>query len=161
GERAEEPSIFSKIGETEHTSTLAGWIAKKSLRETREALMEGFGGRVIVNEPALTPEEMAEAPRIYDNPTIVSASEFLWCVVSPAKSTEYDPSPLMAIFLPLFFGIMVGDIGYGLIIAAFALIMKWKFSDRDWLQHLMNVLILGAIWTIIFGWLYGEFLGDL
>jgi len=161
GERAEELSIFSKIGQTEYTFMLAGWIPKKSLRETREALMEGFGGRVIVNEPALTPEEMAEAPTFYDNPRIVKPFEFLMCVVSPAKSTEYDPSPLMAIFLPLFFGIMVGDIGYGLIIAAFALIMKWKFSDRDWLQHLMNVLILGAIWTIIFGWLYGEFLGDL
>ena len=161
GERTEELSIFSKIGQTEYTFVLAGWIPKKTLTETRDILKDTFGGRVIVNELVLSSEEMAEAPTFYDNPSFVKPFEFLMRVVSPAKSTEVDPSPLMAIFLPLFFGIMVGDIGYGIIIIAFALIMKWKFSDRDWLQHLMNVLILGAIWAVIFGWLYGEFLGDL
>lgn len=161
GERTEELSIFAKIGQTEYTFVLAGWIPKKTLKETRNALRDIFRGRVIVNELILTPEEMAEAPTFYDNPRFVKPFEFLMRVVSPAKSTEFDPSPVMAIFLPLFFGIMVGDIGYGLIIIAFALIMKWKFSDRDWLQHLMNVLIMGAIWSILFGWLYGEFFGDL
>lgn len=161
GERTEELSIFSKIGQTEYTFVLAGWIPKKTLRETRDALKDTSGGRVIVHELVLTPDEMAEAPTFYDNPRFVKPFEFLMRVVSPAKSTEFDPSPIMAIFLPLFFGIMVGDIGYGLIIFAFALIMKWKFPDRDWLQHLMNVLIIGAIWSIFFGWLYGEFFGDL
>jgi V/A-type H+-transporting ATPase subunit I len=161
GERSEELSIFSKIGQTEYTFVIAGWIPKKSLKDTRNSLKDTFGGRVIVNELTLTPDEMAEAPTFYDNPRIVKPFEFLMRVVSPAKSIEFDPSPVMAIFLPLFFGIMVGDIGYGLIILAFALIMKWKYHDRDWLQHLMNILIIGAIWSILFGWLYGEFFGDL
>jgi V/A-type H+/Na+-transporting ATPase subunit I len=160
GERSEELSIFSKIGQTEYTFVVAGWIPKKSLRDTRNSLRDAFGGRVIVNELPLTPDEMAEAPTFYDNPGFVKPFEFLMRVVSPAKSTEFDPSPVMAIFLPLFFGIMVGDIGYGLIILAFAFIMKWKYHDRDWLQHLMNILIIGAIWSILFGWLYGEFFGD-
>ncbi len=161
GERTEELSIFSKIGQTEYTFVLAGWIPKKSLKETKDALKDTFEGRVIVHELVLTPNEMAEAPTFYDNPSFVKPFEFLMRVVSPAKSTEFDPSPIMAIFLPLFFGIMVGDIGYGLIILAFAIIMKWKFADREWLQHLMNVLIMGALWAIFFGWLYGEFFGDL
>jgi V/A-type H+/Na+-transporting ATPase subunit I len=161
GERSEELSIFSKIGQTEYTFVVAGWIPKKSLKDTRNSLKDTFGGRVIVNELTLTPDEMAEAPTFYDNPRIVKPFEFLMRVVSPAKSIEFDPSPVMAIFLPLFFGIMVGDIGYGLIILAFALIMKWQYHDRDWLQHLMNILIIGAIWSILFGWLYGEFFGDL
>jgi V/A-type H+-transporting ATPase subunit I len=105
---------------------------------------------------------MAKAPTFYDNPRFVKPFEYLMKVVSPARSTEIDPSPIMAIFLPLFFGIMVGDIGYGLIIFAFANIVKWKFSDRgDWLKYLMNVLIIGSLWAIFFGWLYGEFFGDL
>lgn len=162
GERTEELSIFSKIGQTEYTFVILGWTPKKSLKNTHTALKDTFGGRVIVNELTLTPDQMAEAPTFYDNPRFVKPFEYLMKVVSPARSTEIDPSPLMAIFLPLFFGIMVGDIGYGLIIFAFALIVKWKFSDRgDWLQYLMNILIIGAIWSIFFGWLYGEFFGDL
>ncbi len=160
-ERADELSIFSKIGQTEYTFVILGWIPKKFLKDTLTAIRNTFGGRVIVNELTLTPEQMAEAPTFYDNPRFVKPFEYLMKVVSPAKSTEIDPSPIMAIFLPLFFGIMVGDIGYGLIIFAFANIVKWKFSDRgDWLKHLMNVLIIGSLWAIFFGWLYGEFFGD-
>jgi len=128
GERTEELSIFAKIGQTEYTFVLAGWIPKKSLKETRDALKDTFGGRVIVNELVLSPDEMAQAPTFYDNPSFVKPFEFLMRVVSPAKSTEFDPSPVMAIFLPIFFGIMVGDMGYGLIIIAFASLMQWKFS---------------------------------
>ncbi len=161
-ERAEELSIFSKIGKTEYTFVIVGWIPKKTLKDTRTELKDSFGGRVIVNELTLTPDEMANAPTFYDNPRFVKPFEYLMKVVSPARSTEIDPSPIMAIFLPLFFGIMVGDIGYGLIIFAFANIVKWKFSDRgDWLKYLMNVLIIGSLWAIFFGWLYGEFFGDL
>jgi V/A-type H+-transporting ATPase subunit I len=159
-ERTDELSIYSKIGQTEYTFVVLGWIPKKFLKDTRTVLKETFGGRVIVNELTLSPDEMAKAPTFYDNPRFVKPFEYLMKVVSPARSTEIDPSPLMAIFMPLFFGIMVGDIGYGLIILAFALIMRWKFK-MDWLQQLMMVLVLGSIWTIFFGWLYGEFFGDL
>jgi len=159
-ERTEELGIFSKIGQTEYTFVLAGWIPKKSLRDTIHILKDAFAGRVIINELVLTSDEMADAPTYYDNPRFVKPFEYLMRVVSPAKSTELDPSPLMAIFFPIFFGIMVGDIAYGLIIIAFAITMKWKFSDRDWLQYLMNILIISSIWTILFGWLYGEFFGD-
>jgi V/A-type H+-transporting ATPase subunit I len=159
-ERTDELSIYSKIGQTEYTFVVLGWIPKKFLKDIRTVLKETFGGRVIVNELTLSPDEMAKAPTFYDNPRFVKPFEYLMKVVSPARSTEIDPSPLMAIFMPLFFGIMVGDIGYGLIILAFALIMRWKFK-MDWLQQLMMVLVLGSIWTIFFGWLYGEFFGDL
>jgi len=160
GERSEEMSIFSKIGQTEYTFVVAGWIPKKSLKNMKNGLRDAFSGRVIVNELTVTPDEMADAPTFYDNPRFVKPFEYLMKVVSPAKSTEFDPSPLMAIFFPVFFGIMVGDIAYGLIILAFALILKWKFPERDWLQHLMNILLIASIWIIFFGWLYGEFFGD-
>jgi V/A-type H+-transporting ATPase subunit I len=159
-ERTDEISILSKIGQTEYTFVLAGWIPKKTLNNLQTTLKDEFGGRVIVIELTLTADEMEDAPTFYDNPRFVKPFEYLMKVISPAKSTEIDPSPLMAIFFPIFFGIMVGDIAYGLIIIAFALIMKWKFSDREWLQYIMNILIISALWTVLFGWLYGEFFGN-
>lgn len=159
-DRNEELGVFSKIGQTDYTFVILGWIPKKFLNDTRNELKEAFGGRVVVNEIQVSPEEMADAPTFYDNPRIVKPFEYLMRVISPAKSQEIDPSPLLAIFFPIFFGIMVGDIAYGLIILVFALIVKWKFRDRDWLQHLMNILIIVSFPTLFFGWLYGEFFGD-
>jgi len=81
---------------------LAGWIPKKSLKDTRNSLREASGGRVIINELTLTPDEMADAPTFYDNPDCQTL-RILMKVVSPAKSIEFDPSPLMAIFFPHIF----------------------------------------------------------
>jgi V/A-type H+-transporting ATPase subunit I len=66
----------------------------------------------------------------------------------------------MAIFFPLFFGIMVGDIGYGLVILALAIAAKAKLKTMAWVRDLANIMIISSIPTIIFGFIFGEFFGD-
>jgi V/A-type H+-transporting ATPase subunit I len=56
---------------------------------------------------------------------------------------------------------MVGDIAYGIIILVFALIVKNRYKMELWLQHLMNILIISSVPTIFFGFLFGEFFGNL
>jgi V/A-type H+-transporting ATPase subunit I len=160
-DRNAELSVFSKFGQTEYTFVIMGWIPKKFLKKTKKALSDTFGARVILNEIDVPREKMDTAPTFYDNPSFVKPFEFLVQIVSSPKYRELDPSPFMTIFFPIFFGIMVGDIGYGLVILAFALIMKWKFRQHEWLQYLMKILIICSIPTIFFGYLYGEFFGDL
>ncbi|MDD1700081.1 MAG: V-type ATP synthase subunit I [Methanoregula sp.] len=159
-DRNDEASVFGKFGQTQYTFVIQGWIPKKYLQRTKEALNNIFGTRVIVNELDVNPEKMDEAPTFYDNPAIVKPFEFLMALVSPPKYREVDPSPILAIFFPIFFGLMVGDIAYGAIILVFAAFMKKKYKTEIWLQHLMNILILSSIPSIFFGVLYGEFFGD-
>ncbi len=159
-DRLSEMSVFSKFAQTDYTFVIMGWIPKKYLDRTRKALASTFGNRVILQEVALAPEEMEEAPTFYDNPEIVKPFEYILRLISPPKYQEIDPSPLITIFFPIFFGLMVGDIAYGFIILAFALIMKKRYPKEFWLQHLMNILVISAIPSIFFGFLFGEFLGD-
>jgi len=159
-DRNEEAAVFNKFGQTEYTFLIMGWIPKKYLNRTREALNKTFGNRVIVIELEVSPEKMDEAPTFYDNPAIVKPFEFLMQLISPAKYREVDPSPLMAIFFPFFFGLMVGDIAYGLIILGIALIVKKKYKMELWLQHLMDILIISSVPSIFFGILFGEFFGN-
>ncbi len=159
-DRNEEAAVFNKFGQTEYTFLILGWIPKKYLNLTKEALNKTFGNRVIVLELEVRPEKMDEAPTFYDNPAIVKPFEFLMQLISPANYREIDPSPLMAIFFPFFFGLMVGDIAYGLIILGIALIVKKKYKMEIWLQHLMDILIISSIPTIFFGFVFGEFFGN-
>ena len=159
-DRNEEAGVFGKFGQTEYTFVIQGWIPKKYLQRTKEALKNAFGNRVIVNELEMSPEKMDEAPTFYDNPAIVKPFEFLMQMVSPPQYREIDPSPLLAIFFPFFFGLMVGDIAYGLIILGIALVVKNRYKMELWLQHLMNILIISSIPTIFFGFLFGEFFGN-
>jgi V/A-type H+-transporting ATPase subunit I len=159
-DRNEEVGVFGKFGQTEYTFVILGWIPKKYLQRTKEALKDAFGNRVFVNELDVSPENMDEAPTFYDNPDVVKPFEFLLNVVGTSKYREIDPSPLMTIFFPIFFGLMVGDIAYGLIILGIALIVKNRYKMELWLQHLMKILIISSIWVIFFGFIYGEFFGD-
>jgi V/A-type H+-transporting ATPase subunit I len=159
-DRNEEAGVFGKFGQTEYTFVILGWIPKKYLKRTKEALKEAFGDRVLVNEVEVSPENMDEAPTFYDNPAIVKPFEFLLNVVNAPTYREIDPSPLLALFFPFFFGLMVGDIAYGIIILGFALIVKHRYKMELWLQHLMNILIISSIPSIFFGILFGEFFGN-
>lgn len=160
-DRNEEAAVFGKFGQTEYTFLILGWIPKKYLKQTREELEKHFDTRIVVNELQVSPERMDEAPTFYDNPSFVKPFEFLISIISPPKYREVDPSPLIAIFFPIFFGLMVGDIAYGIIIMVFAMVMKKKYEQEIWLGHLMNILIISSIPTIFFGFLFGEFFGNL
>jgi V/A-type H+-transporting ATPase subunit I len=159
-DRNEEAGVFGKFGQTEYTFLIEGWVPKKYLKRTKEALDKTFGKKVIVIELEVSPEKMDDAPTFYDNPAFVKPFEFLINIVGMPKYREVDPSPLIAIFFPFFFGFMVGDIAYGAIILVFAIIMKKIYKTEIWLQHLMDILIISSIPSIFFGVLFGEFFGN-
>ncbi|MDD1690238.1 MAG: V-type ATP synthase subunit I [Methanoregula sp.] len=152
---------YRNFGISEYTFVIMGWIPKKYLKKTEQALHDTFGDRVIVCELPTTGKDMEDAPVFYDNPFWVKPFEVIMQLVSPPRYREVDPSPVLAIFFPLFFGIMVGDIGYGLVILAFALIIRHRFAAIAFAKSLADILIISSIPTIIFGYLFGEFFGDL
>ena len=104
---------------------------------------------------------MEDAPVFYDNPRWVKPFEFIMQLVAAPRYREIDPSPILAIFFPLFFGIMVGDIGYGFLILAIALAVRHRFAAIAFAKSLADILIISSIPTIFFGFLFGEFFGDL
>jgi len=160
-DRTEEVNAFNKFGQTDYTFVIQGWVPKKLIKKTKEAVSAAFGDRVMVEEITLTPDKMEDAPIFYDNPSFVKPFEYLMQLISPPNYREIDPSPILAIFFPIFFGLMVGDIGYGLVILIFALAVKMKFRKEVWIQHLTSILIISSIPAIFFGFLFGEFFGNL
>jgi V/A-type H+-transporting ATPase subunit I len=151
---------FNKFGCSEFTFVAMGWIPKKFLGRIKEAVKNTYGERVVIRELEVSSADMENAPTFYDNPRWVKPFEVIMKLIRPPMYREVDPSPILAIFFPIFFGLMVGDIGYGLIILAFALIMKNRFRAMDFVQNLTDILIISSIPTIIFGFLFGEFFGD-
>ena len=78
------------------------------------------------------------------------------------RAGSFDPTLLMALFLPLMFGVMVGDVGYGVVLLALALVARRSLAARgSALAGVTWVLAAGAAWSIVFGALFGELFGDL
>jgi V/A-type H+-transporting ATPase subunit I len=156
----DELGAFSNFALSEYTFVIMGWIPKKKLPQVKKSITDQFSDRVVVKELDTTEKDMEGAPVFYDNPRWVKPFEVIMQLVAPPRYREIDPSPILAIFFPLFFGIMVGDIGYGIVILLIALLVKNKFKDMAFAVSLADILIISSIPTIIFGYLFGEFFGD-
>jgi V/A-type H+-transporting ATPase subunit I len=156
-----EVNVYRNFGISEYTFVIMGWIPKKYLDKTRKIIENKFSDRVIIHELPVTEKDMENAPVYYDNPSWVKPFELIMQLVAPPRYREIDPTPILAIFFPLFFGLMVGDIGYGLIILAFALVIRYRYKAITFAKNLASILIISSIPTIIFGYLFGEFFGDL
>lgn len=152
---------YRNFGLSEYTFVITGWIPKKHLRKTRETFTSDFNGRVVVKDLPVSEDDSKRTPIFYDNPPWVKPFEIVMGLVSLPKYREIDPSPLLAIFFPLFFGIMVADIGYGLIILAIGLFVQKKFREVPFARNLAGMLIISSVPTIIFGYLFGEFFGNI
>ena len=156
----DELGAFSNFALSEYTFVIMGWIPKKKLPHVKKSLSDVFSDRVVVKELDTTEKDMEGAPVFYDNPRWVKPFEMIMQLVSPPRYREIDPSPVLAIFFPLFFGIMVGDIGYGIVILLIALLIKKMYGTIAFAASVADILIISSIPTIIFGYLFGEFFGD-
>lgn len=157
----EELGAYRNFGLSDYTFVITGWIPKKHLPGTRMSVAELFGNRVVVTELPVSDDDAKRTPVFYDNPAWVKPFEIIMGLASPPKYREIDPTPILAIFFPFFFGIMVGDIGYGLIILALGLYVRHRFHGSVFTESLARMLIISSVPTIIFGYLFGEFFGNL
>ncbi|HLG29062.1 MAG TPA: hypothetical protein VI387_02530, partial [Candidatus Brocadiales bacterium] len=70
-----------------------------------------------------------------------------------------DPTSSLSLFFPIFFGLVLGDVGYGILLATFAGIMYALAGKRQYLKDISLIAITFSIYSIIFGFLYGELFG--
>jgi V/A-type H+-transporting ATPase subunit I len=156
----EELGAFSNFALSEYTFVIMGWIPKKKVQRIKKILSDAFQDRVVVKELDVTEKDMDGAPVFYDNPRWIKPFEMIMQLVAPPQYRELDPSPVLAVFFPIFFGVMVGDIGYGIIIFLIAMLIKKMYGAIAFAASIADILMISAIPTIIFGWFFGEFFGD-
>jgi len=159
-DKYEEILSFTQFGYTKYTCMIMGWVPEPFLQKTKDALRDSFGNNLIVTDVDVPDEKINEPPIMYKNSRMVKPFEFFMGLLNPPRYSEIDPSPLIALFFPIFFGLMVGDVGYGIIIFLIALIMKYRYPAIDLIQNISMILLISAIPAIIFGFFYGEFFGD-
>jgi len=151
--------VCPNFGQTDYTFVIEGWVPEHQLGKLETALTHEVGNEVVLISPPPGDEE--QAPVMFDNPRLVRPFEPLVGLLALPKYAAIDPTPLMAIFMPIFFGLMVGDIGYGAIILALMIYLRRRYGTRPTLRSLAEVLMIGSAWSILFGFLFGEFFGTL
>ena len=159
-DRVDEFEAYAKLGETEYTFTIFGWVPVEKLDELRNILKKNFGNNLTLNVISVPKSLRDVIPVETENLKSIIPFEHFVKMRAVPKYSDVDPSSLVAIFMPLFFGMMVGDVGYGLLMLALALYAGKKIT-KGLFGDFFGVLKLGAIWAILFGVIYGEYFGSL
>ena len=129
-----------------------GWVPVENDAEVRKMLDES--GVYYEIRPA---EKEDNAPIKLKNGKISRLFEVLTKMYGMPDYGEFDPTPLFAPFYALFFGMCVGDAGYGLLLVLLGLYLKKKLSKS--MAGLMNLLITLGVATTVVGALFNTFFG--
>jgi V/A-type H+-transporting ATPase subunit I len=137
-----------------------GWLPAASMPRMRDALQSRFGGAVAVEEVAREEWAAEEAPVVLHNPRLFRPFELLIRLLPLPRYGTIDPTPFVAVFFPMLFGIILGDIGYGALLAAIALVLRLRSRPDSTRRAVAEVGGAAAAFSIIFGVLFGEAFGD-
>jgi V/A-type H+/Na+-transporting ATPase subunit I len=153
--------LAASLGQTDYTFVLEGWVPERNVAQVEAELQREAGDALMLIRLPVSPEQQKSAPVMLDNARHVQPFEPLVRLLSLPRYGTLDPTPLMSIFLPMFFGMMLGDVAYGAVLLCLMLYLRRRFSSRPTARALTEILAMGSVWGIIFGFVYGEFLGEL
>ncbi|MGE5894158.1 MAG: V-type ATP synthase subunit I [bacterium] len=138
-----------------------GWIPSHDIERLMRSLQNAFGERVVIEEKEFREQDLERIPSVIENPPYFKPFELFTRLLPLPAYSSYDPTPFIGIFFPLFFGIILGDAGYGLALAVIALILRKRFRHKEIVSAGAKILLVSSFYAIIFGILFGEFFGDL
>jgi V/A-type H+-transporting ATPase subunit I len=143
------------------TFLIYGWIPVRYLNELRDRFHRQFGSRVILEDLPIDRSERDRIPVALGNPSWIRPFERFMRVLHLPRYGTVDPTPFIAVFFPVFFGIIVGDIGYGAVLLLAAWLARRRFGAYPLVPDMSCIFIWAALSSMLWGVAYGEFFGDL
>lgn len=151
-ERAQAPSV-----ETEETALIEGWVPEDGVERLEKTVREAVE---VYDLAVREPKENELPPTLTKNSRTVSQFEGITNMFNPPKYGDGDPNSVMAPWYWIIFGLMMGDAGYGLMMAVIIGIMKKVIKPKGMMLQLMNVFLYSSVTTMICGIIFGSYFGE-
>ena len=146
-----------RLVHSEKTFCLGGWVPCEDVGKL-EALLSGFCCAWELTDPA--PEEYPDVPVKLKNNKLTWPLNMVTEMYSLPAYDGVDPNPLMAPFFILFYGIMMADMGYGLLMILASIIITKKTRPKGTSGQMFGLMFSCGISTFLMGALTGGFFGD-
>ena len=153
----DEVTRFNAIKDAVRTKTtyiIQGWLETKRMETLQKSINSYNAATMIEIEPAK--EEKPPVKLI--NRKFFKPFEIVTQLYGTPRYNEVDPSPLLALFFALFFGLCITDAGYGIVLALIALFLMKKMPEA---RKFLWLIFIGALFTIVVGALLGGWFGNL
>ncbi len=142
-----------KFAVSRHSFVIQGWLPKGK-EAALEKRLASLTDNLYYNAEEVGEHE--EAPILLKNKGPVKPFEFFLRLYSLPSYKELDPTFLLFLTYPIIFGIMMGDIGYGLVLFAGFAFIRFKMKK---MRSVASVLMISSLVSVFFGFVFGEFFG--
>ncbi len=147
---------IDKFKESRSLFYVSGYIPCKDKNKLLKALSK-ISPNVFIEIKEVKKGE--EVPVKIEHTRYVNPFKVFLDIYALPKYRYIDPTVLMFFTFPLFYGFILGDVGYGLVLGIFAYILKTKTPKGSIINNLAKVMLLSSASSIFFGLLFGEFFG--
>ncbi len=147
--------------ETRMCFFINGWMPSRDVERVHKRLDEAFKGKVVIDEKEMKEKDLDRVPIVLKNPPYFRPFELFTSLLPLPAYTSYDPTPFIGIFFPIFFGMILGDAGYGLLLMLISLVLLKRYRKKQIVSDGAKILLVSSLYASFFGLLYGEFFGDL
>jgi V/A-type H+/Na+-transporting ATPase subunit I len=148
---------FLKTG---NVIAIVGWNPSDLNDELDSAVKTSVGDNYVLTFNEVSEDEIEEVPIRLKNNKMVSAFESITEMYSLPLYNEIDPTPLLTPFYFAFFGMMVGDAGYGIVVAIAAILALRFLKLDEKTKNFVRFFFYLGIASTIFGAIYGSYFGD-
>lgn len=135
---------------------LTGWVRSDETNKLIDAIRSVTD---VCHIDIRDPLDEEQPPTAVKNNKFLAPFEFVTNMYSPPDPRGYDPTAVMAPFYLLFFGLMMGDTGYGIVITLLSLLMLKIKKPRKGIGQICRILVWGGLSTAVCGLLTGTFFG--
>ncbi len=154
-DREDAAPLFGKTGTV---TVIQGWAREKDMPKVHELCDASSGGLSF----STTTPVSGNVPVAFDHPRWLAPYGFLTAMFGMPEYGKIDPTVFLAPVLVITFGLMLGDAGYGILLALIAaLLLRGAGHTPGTVRDLASVLVACGIAGTIFGLLMGSFFGDL
>lgn len=155
--RRDKYSALQKTSAGDSFIAFGGYVPAQKAQAVASEIEEKFSAAVQVSDP----DDNDDVPVLLKNRPFVSAVEPITEMYAMPSREDLDPNPVMSIFYYIFFGLMLSDAGYGLLMAIGCGIAKFKFKVTGKLKKTVDMYFWCGLSTVFWGALFGSFFGDI
>ncbi|MDA4125103.1 MAG: hypothetical protein OK438_06625 [Thaumarchaeota archaeon] len=138
-------------GSFKRMATISGYFPTK--KEAR--LRQVFGRWIVGTEKVDQADEEAHVPTLLENRGGLGIFQPITKEQGIPGGHEIDPTPMVSFVFPIFFGMMFGDVGHGLILTLFALLVRQRGTGT--LRQWGTIFLVAGLSSVVFGAIFGEF----
>ncbi len=149
--KIEKLEVPVRFGESDELVAITGWVPEKDVKKLEEKIATTTEGSYVFRYRVV--EEHEKAPTLLKKKRYFKNYHSLLKLYSLPSYREIDPTLFMALTFPVYFGFMLGDVGYGVVTVVLS------FLARRIIKDFSSILFVAGISSIAFGFVYGEYFG--